>query len=101
VRQRRFDVGEDLPGLTGGQSLGARFDSEAAALVWAEHWLDEVVPAIADRTPRDAAKTPQGRALLESLLRELEYGADLARRDGLTGADVGWIRQQLDMWSWQ
>lgn len=43
-----------------------------AALDYAEQWLREPVPALEGRTPLDAAKDPEGRALLVELLKIFE-----------------------------
>ena len=36
------------------------------------HWADEPVPALGDRTPRDAAKTPEGRREVAQLLNDFD-----------------------------
>ena len=38
---------------------------------WRE-WLDTRVPALANKTPRQAARTPGGRERLEALLAQFE-----------------------------
>jgi hypothetical protein len=35
-------------------------------------WLDQPLPALAGRTPRDAAQTPSGRSEVDALLKEME-----------------------------
>lgn len=35
-------------------------------------WLDQKLPALGGLTPQEAAQSPRSRALLETLLRELE-----------------------------
>ena len=67
-----------------------------AAEGWEKFWLDEKVPALPGRTPRQAAR---GREwpYLEALLRQFEYEADLLAADGMTGVDTAWLREQLDM----
>lgn len=42
---------------------------------WTE-WLDTPVPALENQTPRQAAKTPNGRERLAALLDEFEWHAD-------------------------
>ncbi len=63
---------------------------------WEKHWLDEKVPALRGRTPRQAAA---GREwpYLEALLRQFEYEADLLAAEGKAGVDTAWLREQLDM----
>jgi hypothetical protein len=68
----------------------------AAAEGWEKFWLDEKVPALLGRTPRQAARGRE-RPYLEALLRQFEYEADLLAADGMTGVDIAWLREQLDM----
>ena len=68
----------------------------AAAEGWEKFWLDEKVPALSGRTPRQAARGRE-RPYLEALLRQFEYEAGLLAADGKTGVDTAWLREQLDM----
>jgi hypothetical protein len=68
----------------------------AAAEGWEKFWLDEKVPALFGRTPRQAARGRE-RPYLEAMLRQFEYEADLLAADGKTGVDTAWLREQLDM----
>jgi hypothetical protein len=63
---------------------------------WEKYWLDERVPALRGRTPRQAADGKE-RPLLEALLRQFEYEADLLAAEGESGVDTGWLRQELGM----
>jgi hypothetical protein len=67
-----------------------------AADGWEKYWLDEQLPALGGRTPRKAAAGPE-RPLLEALLRQFEYEADLLAAEGKAGIDTAWLREQLDM----
>ena len=67
-----------------------------AAEGWEKFWLDEEVPALLGRTPRQAARGRE-RQYLEAMLRQFEYKADLLAAEGRTGIDTAWLRQQLDM----
>jgi hypothetical protein len=60
------------------------------------NWADEPIPALADRTPRDAMKTPEGRDKVLRLLRTYE-GGELrrAREEGREPADLGFLWRQL------
>lgn len=64
-------------------------------------WLDERVPALGGRTPRQAAGGDMEDLIrLESLLRQLEYQAGLAAAQGEAGEkgiDVPWLRAELDI----
>jgi hypothetical protein len=63
---------------------------------WEKHWLDENVPALHGRTPRQAAHG-QERPHLEAVLRQFEYEADLLAPEGKAGIDTAWLREQLDL----
>lgn len=58
-------------------------------------WLDEPVPALAGRTPRQAAADPEHAGEVESLIRGLEGMYERALRDGLPAYDPSWMRQEL------
>jgi hypothetical protein len=59
-------------------SSGSAPPPEAQQLVLdfkAQHyadWLDQPLPALAGRTPREAAQTPSGRSEVDVLLKEME-----------------------------
>lgn len=67
-----------------------------AAEDWEKHWLDEKIPALRGRTPRQAAAGRE-RPYLEALLRQFEYEADLLAAEGKSGIDTAWLREQLSM----
>lgn len=67
-----------------------------AAEGWEKHWLDEKVPALRGQTPRQAA-AGKGRLLLEGMLRQFEYEADLVAARGEHGVDTAWLRRELGM----
>jgi hypothetical protein len=53
-----------LPGLRDrGGGYKARHDAD---------WIDQALPALRGKTPRDATRTPSGRARVELLLKEME-----------------------------
>lgn len=60
-------------------------------------WVDEVVPALDGRTPRDAATDARLRPKLVELLAQFDrlYESALAR--GMPTADPSWIREELDV----
>lgn len=62
---------------------------------WAA-WFDLPVPALNDATPRQAAKTEEGRELLESLLLLYE-GYQSRDSDNLMAADISYLRRELGM----
>ena len=92
--ERRIDPAQDFawPAVQRAVQGG----TAAAAEGWEKSWLDEKVPALLGRTPRQAARGRE-RPYLEAMLRQFEYEADLLAVDGKTGVDTAWLRGQLDM----
>lgn len=68
---------------------------EVARQHW-ESWFDLPVPALNDLTPREAAKTEEGRELLESLLLFYENSQADSSRNVLR-ADISALRRELGM----
>jgi len=92
--EKRIDPALDFAWAAGQRA--AQGGAAAAAEGWEKFWLDEEVPALFGRTPRQAARGRE-RPYLEALLRQFEYEADLLAADGKTGVDAAWLREQLDM----
>jgi hypothetical protein len=92
--EKRIDPAMDFAWPVGQRA--SQGGAAAAAEGWEKFWLDEKVPALLGRTPRQAAHGPE-RPYLEALLRQFEYEADLLAADGKTGVDTAWLREQLDM----
>ena len=68
---------------------------ESARQYW-ESWFDLPVPALNDMTPRQAARTEEGRELLEMLLLLYEnYQANSS--DRYLGPDLAKLRQTLGL----
>lgn len=63
---------------------------------WEELWVDAPVTRLNGHTPRQTAAS-RDWPLLESLLRQFEYDADLLAAQGQPGVDTDWLRQELDM----
>lgn len=60
--------------------------------------LDEPVPMLGDRTPRECAHTKSGRARLVRWLKDLENGEQPgAAASGQPAYDVTWIWQELGL----
>ena len=59
-----------------------------------EQWLDIRVPALGNRTPRQAARSVRGRERLEALLAEFARDSDTKRG---AAPDVAFIREQLGL----
>ena len=60
-----------------------------------EAWLDTRLPALGNRTPRQAAKTPDGRERLEALLAEFTWSTERARN--AMSPDVPALRARLGL----
>ena len=68
---------------------------DMAAAHW-ERWLDEKIPALRNRTPRQASRTAEGRERLQALLQSFaEHGA--AQADSPFRADVAALRKELGL----
>jgi hypothetical protein len=69
-------------------------EAELARKHW-EAWIDAKVPALGNRTPRQAAKTTRGRERLEALLCDYERSAE--RGPSALRVDVGELRRRLGL----
>lgn len=69
--------------------------SQMAAKHW-ECWFDEKIPALGGRTPREAAKIPEGRELLEALLYQYERNSEKGGSN-LLRPDVPALRHKLGL----
>ena len=58
-----------------------------------EQWLDTRVPALGNKTPRQAARSAGGRERLEALLAEFARDAESGRRNA--AHHVAFIRERL------
>jgi hypothetical protein len=59
-------------------------------------WFDEPIPLLDDKTPREAAKTEDGKERLEALLLQYERN-DLAKGDHPFAADISYLREELGL----
>jgi hypothetical protein len=60
-------------------------------------WLDEPVPALDGRTPREAAALKSARPQLISLLKGMENLSERDRRAGRPAYDFGWMWGELGL----
>lgn len=58
-------------------------------------WLDEEIPALGGKSPREAVRTKRGEAQVEELLKELENG--LSRQVGGDAVDISALRRELGL----
>jgi hypothetical protein len=95
--EKLVDPGLDYP-LLSDSVVSVTGSALTVADGWEKTWLEEQVPVLRGRTPRQAAISGgENWIRLESLLRQFEYQAGLAALDGHRGIDVAWIREELDM----
>ncbi len=60
-------------------------------------WPDQPVPALDGKTPREAVRSPDGRAKVIEMLKVLEYHQTKARRSGEKWYDINLIRRDLGL----
>jgi hypothetical protein len=80
-------------------ALAAAADRDLERQLLNDHyhrWLDEPLPALEGRSPREASRGAQ-RDELELLLRGIENRAERARRDGAAWPDLSWLREELGL----
>jgi len=59
------------------------------------NWLDEKIPALGGKSPRDAARDFEGREQLVALLKQLENLEARRARDSGAGYDARWLWREL------
>lgn len=57
-------------------------------------WLDQSLPALGGKTPRQAVRTTKGRAAVDVLLKDIE---NMEQRHEETPFDVAWLRRELGL----
>lgn len=93
-KQLVVDPAQDMPQFRAGDliAMGGSKESQEA---WLTHLPDQPLPALGDRTPREAAQRPDDGPRLEALLREFEHDADLLRAQGRPAPDIERLREEL------
>ncbi|MGB9699649.1 MAG: SEC-C metal-binding domain-containing protein [Thermodesulfobacteriota bacterium] len=64
---------------------------------FALRWLDEPIPALGGKTPREAVQTPEGKRKVEELLKDFENMEERKRKDGEVYIDVNELRKMLGL----
>jgi len=65
-----------------------------------QHWfnrLDEPIPALLGLTPREAAKTDEGRKLLNALFLDFEQGNSNINSSDYLKIDVNFLKKELSL----
>lgn len=82
----------------------SRLDPDVAEALVAAHyathyraWIDEAVPALEGRTPREASTIPALRPKLEDLIHGLEGMYERALKDGQPAYDPSWMWAELEL----
>jgi hypothetical protein len=64
---------------------------------WMTRWVDEKIPALGGKTPREAVRTPEGKKKVEELLKDFENVEERKKRDGEHYIDINVLRQMLNI----
>jgi hypothetical protein len=92
IEESRVDPAQDLAWTAGPRPIPR--GAAPAAEGWEKHWLDEPVPALHGRTPRQAVESDDW-PVLEARLRQFEYEADILAASGQEGVDTAYLRAEL------
>jgi hypothetical protein len=99
-RTRVFDASDLFPRASVPDASELRSDasavtSGAAERFW-QRWLDQKIPALHDRTPREAVATPKGCERVEVLLRSYEWAFEVEPEVAMA-IDVASLRRELGL----
>ena len=64
---------------------------------WMTRWVDERIPALSGKTPREAVQSPEGREKVEEILKNWENIEERKGRDGEPYMDVSAVRKMLNL----
>lgn len=60
-------------------------------------WVDEKIPALDGKTPKEAVKTPKGREKVKELLKDWENTEERKRKEGELYLDINILREMLGL----
>lgn len=60
-------------------------------------WMDEKIPALGGKTPREAVQTPEGKEIVLELLKDWENMEERKRKDGEHYIDIDVLRKKLNL----
>ena len=86
-RAKRDDVPPDVQQEVVGAYLAQHY----------RRWMDDPVPALGGRTPRNAARLKTGRPAVRELVKQIENGMERARLQGQPWVDVSFLRGELKL----
>ena len=78
-----------------GQTEGAKQVVTQMMRDYYRNWLDQPIPALRGKTPRQESKTRTGRERVSQLLKEIEYGMAMTEQDMGLVSIVDEIRKEL------
>ncbi|MFH1018944.1 MAG: hypothetical protein V1798_12310 [Pseudomonadota bacterium] len=95
--RKKESIPERSPDLNDLPEVQAKL-KEMAQEHW-RRWPDEKIPILGNQTPRQAAKTVQGRERLEALLTEFEWHSTDARngKNSCAAPDIAALRKDLGL----
>jgi hypothetical protein len=89
--RRRQQPEEEVPPEVQAQVVGEFYEQHY------RRWLDQPIPALGNRTPREAARLERVRPKLVDLLQEFENTAARQRLAGEPAYDFGWMWAELGL----
>jgi hypothetical protein len=88
-----YEDGEaDAPSRADVAATLAEFDER-----WHRAWLDEHIPALGGKTPREAALAPELRLRVVALIKNMLIGEERARRKAFATYDSSWMWKELGL----
>lgn len=91
MERRRAEPRDEVPAEIQARVVGGFFERHYRA------WLDERLPALGNRTPREAAGLASARPRVIALLKQMESMAERDRRAGRVAYDFGWMWAELGL----
>jgi SEC-C motif-containing protein len=88
---RRQQAEEEVPPEVQAQVVGEFYEQHYRG------WLDQTIPALGNRTPREAARLKRVRPKLVDLLQEFENMSARQRLAGKPAYDFGWMWAELGL----
>lgn len=83
-----------------GSDIPPEVEAEVVGELYERHyrnWPDQPIPALGNRTPRQAARLKTMRPRLIALLKEFESRSERMRQEGRPAYDFGWMWQELGL----
>jgi hypothetical protein len=90
----KSNVGQDEETMKLFESPEVQEQLKTMATAHWEGWFNEPIPALENKTPREASRTKDGRERLEALLLQYER-YDVEESNNLFKADINYLRKEL------